>query len=72
MHGCLGTNSDSEHESIAFPQVIESFQEATDLGLLEVKQVACGENFSMSIVEMKQPDDSTERSVLVWGSNDKK
>ena len=64
--GRLGNNSDSE---ITEPQVIESFQEATDLNMLQVRQVSCGENHSLAIVEML---DDYRKLVFVWGSNDKR
>ena len=72
MAGSLGTNfqeDTDQEETVPFPQVLESFAEAQKIGLLEVKQIACGENFTMCITYMPEQN---EKTVFVWGSNDRK
>lgn len=66
--GRLGTDSDLCVD-VTDPQVIESFQEASDLGLLKVLQVSCGENHSIAIVEMIE---DVKKCLFVWGGNEKR
>ena len=41
------------------------------MGLLKVLDIVCGENHSMTLVEMTM-DGCVDRSLFVWGANDKR
>jgi alpha-tubulin suppressor-like RCC1 family protein len=59
------------------PTPLESFREATRMGIMTIKQIACGENHTMALVDMvsveeecEEPEVSTK--LFVWGLNDKR
>ena len=47
--GRLGNESE---DVVVEPTVLESFREATNLGLMNIRQIACGENHTLALVDM--------------------
>ena len=79
-NGRLGNESD---DIVPEPKVLESFREATQMGLMNIRQVSCGENHTLALVDMMaQIDDEEEEDfkedqspttkLFVWGNNDKR
>ena len=81
-NGRLGNESD---EIVTEPRVLEPFREATQLGIMNIQQVSCGENHTLALVEMvtkiEEEDDGEKdegevgtmmSKLFVWGNNDKR
>lgn len=85
MNGRLGNETD---DIVPTPKVLECFREGTQMGLLQIRSIACGENHSLALVDvdMGQVDEDTETEeikkeqtssskvtrLFVWGSNERK
>ena len=80
-NGRLGNESD---DIVTTPLVLESFREATQIGLMNIRQVSCGENHTLALVDMatqededqaeyyKDEEDGPTTKLFVWGNNDKR
>jgi Regulator of chromosome condensation (RCC1) repeat len=77
QNGRLGNDTD---DVVAEPAVLESFRELTRMGIMSVRQVVCGENHTLALVDMVVVDDDQKESevpnittkLFVWGANDKR
>ena len=49
MNGRLGNETD---EVVPTPRVLECFHEGTQMGLLQIRSIACGENHSLALVDV--------------------
>ena len=58
-NGRLGNDSE---DIVAEPQIVPSFKIAAELGLMTIKQVACGDNHNLALVGMLEEEkaDSNE------------
>ena len=56
MNGRLGNESE---DIVPTPRVLECFREGTQIGLLQIRSIVCGENHSLALfdVDMGQIDE---------------
>jgi len=68
MNGRLGNESD---DIVPTPRVLECFREGTQIGLLQIRSIACGENHSMALfdVDMGQIDESSATAAAEDNGN---
>ena len=50
QNGRLG--NEQPNQNISEPTILKSFEEATQLGIMNVKQVSCGDNHTLALVTM--------------------
>ena len=66
MNGRLGNETD---EVVPTPRVLECFHEGTQMGLLQIRSIACGENHSLALVDVdmvqidETPDEEDQEEV---------
>ena len=71
MNGRLGEESDSDID-VSQPEPVQSLKEGFEMGLLKVIDASCGENHSLALVSMMNEYNQLEKSVFVWGANDRR
>ena len=57
LNGRLGTEQD---DIVPTPRVLECFREGTQMGLLKIRSIACGENHSLALVDIDMEQISGE------------
>ena len=72
LNGKLG--NELPNNIIDEPCILKSFEEAIQVGLMDIRQISCGNNHSIALVNMN--DESEEESevtrtnqIFVWGNN---
>jgi alpha-tubulin suppressor-like RCC1 family protein len=68
--GGLGIDAEEDVDVMSLVPV-ETLKEASEMELLKVLQVNCGENHALTLVQMTQ-DDCDSKRVFVWGANDRR
>lgn len=63
LNGRLGNESDDIQSE---PKVLECFKEATEIGIMKIKQISCGENHTLALVDMP---DETEKEEEYTGAH---
>ena len=61
LNGRLGNESE---DIVSTPRVLECFREGTQIGLLQIRSIACGENHTLALfdVDMGQIDEGEENN----------
>mmetsp|Transcript_36995 Transcript_36995/g.45153 ORF Transcript_36995/g.45153 Transcript_36995/m.45153 type:complete len:97 (-) Transcript_36995:3157-3447(-) len=51
-NGCNGRLGNEMEEVVPTPRVLECFREGTEMGLLTIRGIACGENHTLALIDV--------------------
>ena len=71
-NGNNGRLGNEIEDIVATPRVLQCFREGTEMGLFCIKDIACGENHSLALidVDLGQIDEGDDQSPELRKSND--